>query len=108
MPDAEDAMEFLSKLDMARYGEMFSFLTNRAHLDEDFPAMLHDAWQVVSKWTVSNPHGGKMDSSGELLSACTLADERAPSLIPKQPISHTYRNRSRIPPTFHPVSPSTY
>jgi hypothetical protein len=30
MPAAEDAMEFLSKLDMLRYGLMFSFLTNRA------------------------------------------------------------------------------
>jgi hypothetical protein len=80
MPDAEDAMEFLSKLDMVRYGEMFSFLTNRAHLGESFPATLHDARQVASKWTVSGPVGGKMDASGELLSVFTLADERAPPL----------------------------
>jgi hypothetical protein len=39
MPAAEDAMEFLSKLDMVRHGEMFSFLTNRARLGEDFSRM---------------------------------------------------------------------
>jgi hypothetical protein len=84
MPDAEDAMEFLSKLDMVRYGEMFSFLTNRAHLGESFPATLHDAWQVASKWTVSGSGDGKMDASGELISGellvFTLADEQAPPL----------------------------
>jgi hypothetical protein len=82
MPDAEDAMEFLSKLDMVRYGEMFSFLTNRAHLGESFPATLHDAWQVASKCTVSGPVGGKIDASGELLSIFALADERSPPLRP--------------------------
>jgi hypothetical protein len=75
---AEDAMEFLSRLDMARYEDMFSFLTNRAHLGEDFPVKPHDAWQVASKWTHSNASGDKMDASGELLSVFNLADDRAP------------------------------
>jgi uncharacterized membrane protein YgcG len=71
---------FLSKLDIVRYGEMFSFLTNRAHMGKNFPATLHDAWQVASKWTVSGPGDGKMDASGELLSIFALEDEQAPPL----------------------------
>jgi hypothetical protein len=37
MDAAQDAMEYLSKLDLAHYGEKFTSLTNCARLGEDFP-----------------------------------------------------------------------
>jgi hypothetical protein len=42
-PAAEDAMEFLSKLDKLKFGDKFSFLKNHVRMGEDFSLTLHDA-----------------------------------------------------------------
>ena len=74
MTPAQDAMEFLSKLDMARYGEMFTFLTNRARLGEVFPETLHEAYRVAAGWVVAK---SAAKAGGELHSVFTLADDRS-------------------------------
>ena len=65
------ALEFLSKLDAARYGSMMTDLTNQAMRGIALPQTLAEAYTVASNWRILKSPG----SSQETQSVFVLADD---------------------------------
>ena len=76
--EQELAAQFLSKLDMNRYGSMMTDLTNQAMRGIPMPQTLADAYTVAANWRVSKSAA----VSGDMQSVFTFADD-APGRIDK-------------------------
>ena len=69
--EAELAVQFLSKLDMSRYGSMMTDLANQAMRGIAFPQTVADAYTTAANWRVAK----MISNSSEIQSVFAFADE---------------------------------